>query len=49
MSLDVQFHLSKRSNFQRLAILAHCCHGNLIGTPGEYYLGLIVLLSTNQN
>ena len=24
-------------------------HGNLIGTPTEYNLGLIVLLSTNQN
>ena len=24
-------------------------HGNLIGTPTEYNLGLIALLSTNQN
>ena len=24
-------------------------HGNLIGTPTEYNLGLTVLLSTNQN
>ena len=24
-------------------------HGNLIGTPTEYNLGLVVLLSTNQN
>ena len=24
-------------------------HGNLIGTPTEYNLGLIVLLSINQN
>ena len=24
-------------------------HGNLIGTPTEYNLGLIVLFSTNQN
>ena len=24
-------------------------HGNLIGTPTEYNLGLIVLLLTNQN
>ena len=24
-------------------------HGDLIGTPKEYNLGLIVLLSTNQN
>ena len=24
-------------------------HGNLIGTPTKYNLGLIVLLSTNQN
>ena len=24
-------------------------HGNLIGTPTEYNLGLIVMLSTNQN
>ena len=24
-------------------------HGNLIGTPTAYNLGLIVLLSTNQN
>ena len=27
----------------------YCCHGNLIGTPAEYYLGFIVLFSTNQN
>ena len=26
-----------------------CFHGNLIGTPIEYNLGLIVLLLTNQN
>ena len=26
-----------------------CFHGNLIGIPTEYNLGLIVLLSTNQN
>ena len=24
-------------------------HGNLIGTPTEYNLGVLVLLSTNQN
>ena len=30
------------------AVLMHCWHGNF-GTPAEYYLGLIVLLSTNQN
>ena len=29
--------------------LTHHFHGNLIGSPMEYNLGLIVLLSTNQN
>ena len=49
MCLFVQFHSSKRSNLQRLVMLTRRYHGNVIGSPTEYYLGLIVLLSTNQH
>ena len=33
----------------RLVLLTRRYHGNVIGSPTEYYLGLIVLLSTNQH
>lgn len=36
-------------NLQCLAVLTNLCRGNLMHTPMGYYLGLIVLLSTNQN
>ena len=36
------------SNLPRLAALTRRCHRNVIGTPTEYNLGLIVLLSSNK-
>lgn len=46
----VQYHTSKRLNFQRLAVFKHHCRGTFMGTPMEYNLGLIVqeLLSSNH-
>ena len=43
----IEMIIAKR--LSAIFFLMHCFHGNLIGTATEYKLGLIVLLSTNQN
>ena len=46
---NVRNYLKIAERLSAIFFLAHHFHGNLIGTPMEYNLGLIVLLWTNQN